>query len=160
MIRCGTKKPSVMFPNPFQIDSAPTQSTPANQSGSEGHPAASTCESGQCSEGTPTATQADNSRGGFVLALRRCNLDALARRLGGDDHVARLHGYSEIAAPSWVVDAGASYDVVPIGVAATKSWGRFSRREPLGTHAASGRVFPNVRGRVTRSRNAREHTGR
>ena len=45
-----------------------------------------------------------------------------------------------MVAPTWIVDAGASYDVAPAGVAAIRNWDRLSLKKPLGITTANGRI--------------------
>ena len=55
-----------------------------------------------------------------------------------------LHAYSAVSAPSnvtWVVDTGASYDVVPAGLADEMGWERLPRTDPVGINTANGRIF-------------------
>ena len=131
---------------------------PGRQAASSGgHPTDGRRQSGQCSGGRPTTTQSGNSRGGFVSALHRATKGALARHLDAADHSARVREHPAVASPTWVVDTGASYEVVPAGIAEAKSWDRASLRGPLGISTAMGRIV-HARSRAPRAWDAREDT--
>ena len=75
-----------------------------------------------------------------MKTLRKTRQEGLARQADGIEQPRRVHEYPAVAFPTWVVDAGASYDVVPTGIAALKSWERISLKEPLGINTANGRI--------------------
>ena len=61
----------------------------------------------------------------------------------GERGEGRLHPKTEdpaAAAATWVVDAGASCDVVPTEAAEAKTWQRVPLREPLAINTANGRI--------------------
>ena len=50
-----------------------------------------------------------------MKVLRKTNQQGIARQLDGIEDSRRVHEYPAVALPAWVVDTGASYDVIPYG---------------------------------------------
>ena len=119
-----TKGASVLFPNPFQQDIMSSEGGEDTHEHFEhcsgGSPAVAHDHAGHCSGGSPAVAQATSSKKGYVIALRRFNHEAVPRRLDGEEQVSRRREYPAIAAPTWVMGTGASYDVAPTGVASAK----------------------------------------
>ena len=94
-----------------------------------------------------------------MKALRKVSQGGLTRQLDAVDLSRRVHEYPAVAAPTWVVDTGASYDVVPTGVVAAKNWDRVSLREPLCINTANGQICVYPRGGFERPGHARRNIG-
>jgi hypothetical protein len=136
----GTRTPSTMFPNPFRQFVADHFAGEPAKDGSGRTSSAGPAVAGHGSGGDPAAVQTAGAREGFISELRTCHRRLLERIQDGEEYAQKLHEYPAIAAATWVVDAGASYDVVPTGAAKAKTWQRVPLREPLAINTANGRI--------------------
>ena len=60
------------------------------------------------------------------------------------DDLANLHEYSALSSSpnnTWIVDTGASYDVVSVGMAETMSWERVPLKDAVGINTANGLIY-------------------
>jgi hypothetical protein len=136
----GTRTPSSMFPNPFRQFVADHFAGEPAKDGSGRTSSAGPADAGHGSGGDPAAAQTAGTREGFVSELRTCHRRLLERIQDGEEYAQKFHEYPAIAAATWVVDTGASYDVVPTGAAEANNWQRVPLREPLAINTANGRI--------------------
>ena len=90
--------------------------------------------------GVASEGRAVDVKSGGATTARKSNRPLIAAILD----TSILHEYSAVSSPSnitWVVDTGASYDVVPVGLVERVSLGRLPLKDPVGTTAASGRIY-------------------
>jgi hypothetical protein len=135
---------STLFPNPFLqfVQGSSSSDRSARTSGDS--PALPVSPGGVSSGGeypaSPDSDDCEKTLDSFVEELRKDQSDRVIRRLDGYNLSRSVREYPAVAVPTWIVDTGASYDVVPTGVAGTRKWKRVPLKHPLTINTANGRI--------------------
>ena len=119
---------STLFPNPF-LQSVPGSTSSSKSADSSGDSPASPVSPGGAPRSggypaSPDSGECKRTLDSFVNELRKNHSDKVIRQLEGIDVSRHVREYPAVAVPTWIVDTGASYDVVPTGVAGIRNWKR------------------------------------